>query len=404
MVRFNHSEDQSSPASSSTTKRRDLYDVLGLAKSSSVTGSDIRRAYHRLARSHHPDKVRGDDEAIAEATRAFQEIGHAYSVLSDPEQRKTYDEIGMKMFENPGANDHFEAEMARMKYCEALGIRECVVMEVWCALEELFTGFERRMGVMVLGVDERTRKAVPMNRIFTLRVHRGWRDGFEVKFQPSGSDLQSVMFVIRERRHERFERANAGFDLATWIALEPSQAVNGCVITTKSISGREIKLAVKPNSDTIRKGEKKVIKGEGFHIPGSNRRGDLIIYFRVMNSVEAYLRQGTGWRMKWVKRVAIGLTIWIALNVASEILLYYVEDMLMFRGIPDAFLLDQFPAYYGEFDTSWWWPKVKVPQQLVNDATGRALGGLAHYHMSDVPSRALLRAIVQGGVMTRPRR
>lgn len=392
-------------SSGSGRAMRDLYEVLGLEKSSSITGADVRKAYHRLARSKHPDKVRGDAAAKERAKEEFQEIGHAYSVLSDPEQRKTYDEIGMKMFEAPGANDHFEAEMARMRYCEALGIRESVVRELWCELEELFVGCVKREGVMVLAVDERTHQVVPTSRVFTVRVHRGWRDGFEVKFSPTGSDLQSVMFIIREKPHARFDRVNEGRDLATWIALEPHQAVGGCVITTRSISGREIKLQIKPNSHTIRKGEKKVIKGEGFHTPGSAERGDLIIYFRVMNKIEAYLRQGTGWRMTWAKRVAIGLTVWIVLNVAGEILLYYVEDMLMIRGIPDEFFLEQFPAHYGEFDTSWWWPKVNIPQQLVDDVTGRVLkGGLAHYHMSDVPSRALLRAIVQGGVLTRPRR
>ena len=88
------------------------------------------------------------------------------------------------------------------------------------------------------------------------------------------------------------------------------------------------------------------------------------------------------------------------------ILLYYVEDMLLLRNIPDEFLLDQFPAHYGEFDTSWWWPVMKIPQKLAEDYTGaNALaGGLAHYHAAHAPSRALLRAIVKGGVMTRPRR
>lgn len=132
----------------------------------------------------------------------------------------------------------------------------------------------------------------------------------------------------------------------------------------------------------------------------------MVIYFRVMNRVETYLMQGTGWRMKWAKRVAVAVGVWIALNLAGELLLYYVEDMLLLRHIPDEFLLDQFPAHYGEFDTSWWWPVMKIPQKLVQDFTGaEALGGgLAHYHAAHAPSRALLRAIVKGGVMTRPRR
>ena len=83
-------------------------------------------------------------------------------------------------------------------------------------------------------------------------------------------------------------------------------------------SGREVKLAIKPNSHTIRKGEKKVIKGEGFYGQGTNERGDMVIYFRVMNPVETYLMQGTGWRMKWAKRVAVAVGIWIALNLAGE--------------------------------------------------------------------------------------
>tara|TARA_Y100001954_G_scaffold14936_2_gene14051 strand:- start:9681 stop:10892 length:1212 start_codon:yes stop_codon:yes gene_type:complete len=393
-------------SASTSTPRRELYEVLGLEKSSKVTSADVRKAYHRLAKVSHPDKVRGDDAEKEAAKARFQEIGHAYSVLSDPEQRKEYDEIGMRMFEEPGAYDHFEAEQARMMYCEALGVRECVVRELWCDLEELFSGCVRREGVMVLGVDDVTRKVTQRSRVFTVRVHRGWREGFELKFMPTGNDLQSVMFVIRERPHERFDRVNNGRDVAQWIALEPRQALNGCIVTTRSISGREVKLAIKPNSHTIRKGEKKVIKGEGFYGQGTNERGDMVIYFRVMNPVETYLMQGTGWRMKWAKRVAVAVGIWIALNLAGELLLYYVEDMLLLRNIPDEFLLDQFPAHYGEFDTSWWWPVVKIPQKLAEDYTGaNALAsGLAHYHAAHAPSRALLRAIVKGGVMTRPRR
>ena len=108
-------------SASTSTPRRELYEVLGLEKSSKVTSADVRKAYHRLAKVNHPDKVRGDDAEKEAAKARFQEIGHAYSVLSDPEQRKEYDEIGMRMFEEPGAYDHFEAEQARMMYCEALG-------------------------------------------------------------------------------------------------------------------------------------------------------------------------------------------------------------------------------------------------------------------------------------------
>jgi molecular chaperone DnaJ len=66
---------------------KDFYAVLGLAPS--ATAGDVKKAYRKLARTHHPDANRGD----ASAERRFKEIGEAYAVLSDPEQRQQYDAI-----------------------------------------------------------------------------------------------------------------------------------------------------------------------------------------------------------------------------------------------------------------------------------------------------------------------
>lgn len=66
----------------------DYYKVLGLAKD--ATAEDIKKAYRKLARKHHPDL----DPNNAEAKRKFQEINEANEVLSDPEKRKKYDQYG----------------------------------------------------------------------------------------------------------------------------------------------------------------------------------------------------------------------------------------------------------------------------------------------------------------------
>jgi molecular chaperone DnaJ len=66
---------------------KDFYAVLGVAKN--ATAADVKKAYRKLARLHHPDAHPGD----AAADRRFKEIGEAYAVLSDPEQRKQYDAI-----------------------------------------------------------------------------------------------------------------------------------------------------------------------------------------------------------------------------------------------------------------------------------------------------------------------
>lgn len=68
--------------------KRDYYEVLGVSKT--ATDQDIKSAYRRLAVRYHPDKNPGD----AQAEEKFKEAAEAYSVLSDPEQRKRYDHFG----------------------------------------------------------------------------------------------------------------------------------------------------------------------------------------------------------------------------------------------------------------------------------------------------------------------
>jgi DnaJ-class molecular chaperone len=67
---------------------RDLYEVLGVSRHAGA--EEIKKAYRRLARRHHPDVNPGS----AEAERRFKEIQEAYAVLSDPEKRRQYDQFG----------------------------------------------------------------------------------------------------------------------------------------------------------------------------------------------------------------------------------------------------------------------------------------------------------------------
>ncbi|MCA9738720.1 MAG: molecular chaperone DnaJ [Gemmatimonadota bacterium] len=65
----------------------DFYKVLGVAES--ATPDEIKKAYRKLAKQHHPDANPND----ARAAERFKEIGEAYSVLSDAEKRKQYDRM-----------------------------------------------------------------------------------------------------------------------------------------------------------------------------------------------------------------------------------------------------------------------------------------------------------------------
>jgi curved DNA-binding protein len=71
------------------------YDILGVPRSASA--EDIRKAYRKLARKHHPDMSKE-----AGSAEKFQKISEAYEVLSDEEKRKRYDQLGHRVYVQTG--------------------------------------------------------------------------------------------------------------------------------------------------------------------------------------------------------------------------------------------------------------------------------------------------------------
>ena len=93
-------------------KGKDYYQVLGVSRNAS--DKEIKQAYRRLARKHHPDLNPGDKSA----EDTFKEINAAYQVLSDPEKRKKYDQFGdqweyAEQFAKSGAQDRVRWDFGR---------------------------------------------------------------------------------------------------------------------------------------------------------------------------------------------------------------------------------------------------------------------------------------------------
>ncbi|MGI9479782.1 MAG: molecular chaperone DnaJ [Hyphomicrobiaceae bacterium] len=86
--------------------KRDYYEVLGLARGAG--DQDIKSAFRRLAKKHHPDSNQGDETAEAR----FKEINEAYEVLKDPQKRAAYEQYGHAAFEGGNGPGGFGPEFA----------------------------------------------------------------------------------------------------------------------------------------------------------------------------------------------------------------------------------------------------------------------------------------------------
>ncbi|MFP6854404.1 MAG: molecular chaperone DnaJ [Opitutales bacterium] len=78
--------------------KEDFYDLLGISRDAS--GTELKKAYRKLAVQFHPDKNPGDQEA----EEKFKQISEAYDVLKDPAKRQRYDQYGHAAFQGGGGS------------------------------------------------------------------------------------------------------------------------------------------------------------------------------------------------------------------------------------------------------------------------------------------------------------
>jgi len=277
----------------------DYYKVLGLAKA--ATENDIKKAYRKLARKHHPDLNPNDKGANVK----FQQINEANEVLSDPDKRKKYDEYG----ENWKQADQYEnAKQQQGAYGgNPFGNRgqqeysgEAGGEHFSDFFESLFgnrtSGGARNSQVKYRGQDYNTElhftlRDAAETRQQTLSVNgknvritvaAGIANGQVIKLKGHGGpgtnggpagDLY-ITFIITE--DSTFKRT--GNDLNTTIEIDLYTAVLGGEVTIDTLSGK-IKLKVKPETQN---GTKVRLKNKGFPVyKKEGEAGDLIITYSV---------------------------------------------------------------------------------------------------------------------------
>jgi DnaJ-class molecular chaperone len=302
---------------------KDYYSTLGVAKT--ATEKEIKQAFRKLARKHHPDVNPNDKSAEAK----FKEINEAYEVLGDPPKRKKYDELGAnwRMYEQagaggaPGGGGHpfgggpftgswnaggqpgsggfrtMTADEMREMFGDAdpfsdffhtffggaMGhepgesrggrtrtrVREGrdVEHELELNLEDAYNGTLRRLDIALDGE----------HRSVDVRIPAGVGDGSRVRVagegeKGSGGAKSGDLYLrVRLSPHPTYERK--GRDLYTRVPVPLTTAVLGGEAEVSTLGGKSLRLKIPP---TTQNGQVFRLKGHGMPAAGKpDETGDL---------------------------------------------------------------------------------------------------------------------------------
>jgi curved DNA-binding protein len=276
----------------------DYYKILGVDKNASE--DDIKKAYRKLARKHHPDLNPNDKEAHIK----FQQINEANEVLSDPEKRKKYDEYGenwkhAEQFEQArqqqGQQQRNQQQWSGQDFSGEFGGEHFSDF-----FESLFggraSGSQRSGQARFRGQDYNAELQLTLRQAYTTHQHTFEVNGKKVRITvPAGAENGQVIklkghggpgvnngpngdlyitFVIAEDA----EYKRMGNDLYKTIDLDLYAAVLGGDITVDTLGGK-VKLKVKPETQN---GTKVRLKGKGFPVYKKDGDfGDLIVTYNI---------------------------------------------------------------------------------------------------------------------------
>ena len=245
---------------------RDPYQILGVDKNASA--DDIKSAYRKLAKKHHPD-LGGDQEK-------FKEISEAYETLSDPNKKAQFDFAGNFNFNQhsyrSGTHFHFEDVFSNEDF-----------MNIF-AQAAGFPGARRkprnnniriRMNVTLESILTEQVKTIDLNtgssqKQVEIKIPAGIHDGAVITYRGMGQTTYAeqppgdLMVEITVIPHERYSRVNE--DLHSSITIDCFKATVGTSIEFVTIRGKTVKVTIPAGSQT---GTVLRLPGEG--LPSLNR-------------------------------------------------------------------------------------------------------------------------------------
>jgi curved DNA-binding protein len=302
---------------------KDYYETLGVPRT--ATPEEIKQAFRKLARIHHPDVAK--NKAAGEAK--FKEINEAYEVLSDPEKRRRYDELGANWqdgvsgnqggarrgpmrqqgeagfeFGGTGFSDFFESFFGggwdgfdpRRRSAGQPGDPgafaqhgQDVEADILVTLEEALRGSLRKVTLRRSGGggrDDRT-------DTYQVRIPAGVREGQRIRLAGQGEEghggesAGDLYLRVRLARHPDF--SVEGADLYCDLDLAPWEAVLGVQVKIPTLDGTT-SLRVPPGTAA---GGRLRLRGLG--LPDKGGRGDLYATVRVQVPASAAAEEKSLW-------------------------------------------------------------------------------------------------------------
>ncbi|MFP5368860.1 MAG: DnaJ C-terminal domain-containing protein [Actinomycetes bacterium] len=275
---------------------KDFYKILGVAKDAS--DADIKKAYRKLARQHHPDTNAGN----AASEKKFKDISEAYSVLSDPDERQQYDAIramgggarfapGGAGAANGGFEDLFGGLFTGNTGRHAGGFNPSSG-GIPPEFADLFgggfgqTGFQRAPSK---GADRTASTSIsfagairgttiglrePSGEVIDVRVPAGIKDGQKIrvrgKGQPGPAGNGVLVVSVSVQPHPFYTRD--GDNLRIHVPVTFPEAALGADIEVPTIEGEKVRVRVPAGTPSGR-----TLRVEGKGVKTSKGTGDLLV-------------------------------------------------------------------------------------------------------------------------------
>ncbi|MCU1545285.1 MAG: molecular chaperone DnaJ [Homoserinimonas sp.] len=285
---------------------KDFYKVLGVTKD--VSDAELKKTYRKLARQFHPDSNPGD----AKAESRFKEISEAHAVLSDPEQRKEYDQVramgsGARFTSGGrGQAGGFEDVFGGMftggaQHQQRGGFQSGGFEDIFGGMfggggfGQSSGGFRGAGGPMkgrditatttldfISAINGDTVKLQqPNGRPMNVKIPAGVSDGQKIRLkgkgEPSldGGEPGDLTLTVTVRKHPVFERD--GNNLRVDVPVTFIEATQGATIEVPTLGGDPVKLKVAPGTPSGR-----VLRVKGRGVATSKGTGDLLATVQVV--------------------------------------------------------------------------------------------------------------------------